>query len=103
MSVICGVMALRDEGFLPDEIAVSVGSDGSIQRTTDPERGIMFICPASIPDVSIQHEILRCVRSALDALLEGTLPPLGVQQAKALHRYVFKRGVVRRILQDKPR
>jgi len=40
---------------------------------------------------------------ALDALEEGTLPALGVQQAKALHRYIFRRGVVRRVLQDKPR
>jgi hypothetical protein len=103
MSIICGVMALRDEGFLSREIAVSVGSDGSTQRTTDPERRIVFISPASIPDLPIQHEILRCVKSALDALEEGTLPALGVQQAKALHRYIFRRGVVRRVLQDKPR
>jgi hypothetical protein len=103
MSIICGVMALRDEGFLPEEIAVSGGSDGSTQRITDPERRILFICPASIPDVSIQHEILRCVKFAIGALGDGTLPALGVQQAKALHRYVFKRGVVRRVLQNKPR
>jgi hypothetical protein len=103
MSIICGVMALRDEGFLSREIAVSVGSDGSTQRTTDPERRIVFISPASIPDLPIQHEILRCVKSALDALEEGTLPTLGVQQAKAMHRYIFRRGVVRRVLQDKPR
>jgi hypothetical protein len=103
MSIMCGVMALRDEGFLPQEIAVTVGADGSAQWTTDPDRRIVFICPASIPDLSIQHEILRCVKSALDALQEGTLPTLGVQQAKALHRYVFKRGAVRRVLQDKPR
>jgi len=63
MSIICGVMALRDEGFLSREIAVSVGSDGSTQRTTDPERRIVFISPASIPDLPIQHEILRCVKS----------------------------------------
>jgi hypothetical protein len=71
MSIMCGVMALRDEGFLPQEIAVTVGSDGSTQRTTDPERRIVFICPASIPDLPIQHEILRCVKSALDALQGG--------------------------------
>jgi hypothetical protein len=103
MSIMCGVMALRDEGFLSREIAVSVGSDGSVQWTTDPERGIAFISPASIPDLPIQHEILRCVKSAIDALQEGTLPTLGVQQAKALHRYVFRRGVIRRVLQEKPR
>jgi hypothetical protein len=103
MSIMCGVIAFRDEGFLPEEIAVSVGSDGSVQWTNDPERKIVFISPASIPDLAIQHEILRCIRSAIDALQQGTLPPLGVQQAKALHRYVFKRGVVRRMLQDSPR
>lgn len=103
MSIICGVMALRDEGFLPQEIAVSVGSDGSAQWTTDPERRVVFICPASIPDLPIQHEILRCLKSTIDALEEGTLPTLGVQQAKALHRYVFKRGAVRRVLQNKSR
>src|SRR5205807_1817727 len=42
MSIICGVMALRDEGFLAREIAVTVGSDGSTQRSTDPERPIVF-------------------------------------------------------------
>lgn len=103
MSIVCGVMALRDEGFLEEEIAVSVGSDGSTQRSTDPDRKILFICPAEIPDVPIQNEILRCLRSAIDALQKGTLPALGVQQAKALHRYIFKRGVIRRVLQDKPR
>lgn len=103
MSIMCSVMALRDEGFLSQEIAVSVGSDGSVQWTTDPECGIVFISPASIPDLPIQHEILRCVKSAVDTLEEGILPALGVQQAKALHRYVFRRGVVRRVLQDKPR
>ena len=103
MSIMCGVMALRDEGFLPEEIAVSVGSDGSTQRTTDPARPIVFLCPASIPDVPIQNEIIRCVKCAVDALEKGSLPPLGVQQAKALHRYVFKRGIVRRVVQDNPR
>jgi hypothetical protein len=104
MSIICGVMALRDEGFLSQEIAVSVGSDGSLQWTTDPERKLAFICPASIPDIPIQHEILRCVKAALDALENETpLPTLGVQQAKALHRYVFKRGVIRWITQNRPR
>ncbi len=103
MSIMCGVMAFRDEGFLPEELSVSVGADGSIQWTTDPDRKVAFICPASIPDLSIQHEILRCVKLAIGALFEGSLPVLGVQQAKALHRYVFKRGVVRRTLQDKPR
>jgi hypothetical protein len=103
MSIICGVMAMRDEGFLPQEIAVSVGSDGSVQWSKDPERGILFFCPASIPDTPIQNEILRGVKSALDAFQNGTLPILGVQQAKALHRYVFKRGVVRRVLQEHPR
>lgn len=103
MSIICGVSALRDEGFLPQEIAVSVGSDGSVQRSTDPDRKVLFVCPASIPDVLIQNEILRCVKSAIGGLLDGTLPPLGVQQAKALHRYIFKRGVIRRVLQAKPR
>jgi hypothetical protein len=103
MSIMCGVMALRDEGFLPQEIAVSVGADGSVQWSTDPGRKILFICPASIPDALIQDEILRCLKSAIEALGQGTLPTLGVQQAKALHRYIFKRGVVRRILLDRPR
>jgi hypothetical protein len=96
-------MAMRDEGFLPQEIAVSVGSVGSVQWSKDPERGILSFCPASIPDTPIQNEILRCVKSALDAFQNGTLPILGVQQAKALHRYVFKRGVVRRVLQEHTR
>jgi hypothetical protein len=43
MSIICGVMAMRDEGFLTQEIAVSVGSDGSAQWTKDPERKILFV------------------------------------------------------------
>jgi len=103
MSIMCGVMALRDEGFLPREIAVSVGSDGSVQWSTDPDRKVLFMCPASIPDVPIQDEIMRCVKSAIGALQEGILPSLGVQQAKALHRYIFKRGVVRRVLQNRPR
>jgi len=103
MSIICGVMAFRDEGFLPEEIAVSVGSDGSVQWTKDPERKIVFVSPASIPDIPIQHEVLRCIRLGIEALQQGTLPLLGVQQAKALHRYVFKRGVARKILQDRPR
>lgn len=103
MSIICGVSALRDEGFLPHEIAVSVGADGSVQRSTDPDRKILFVCPASIPDVPIQNEIMRCVKFAIGALLDGTLPPLSVQQAKALHRYIFKRGVIRSVLQTKPR
>jgi hypothetical protein len=103
MAIICGVMTLRDEGFLPHEIALTVGSDGSAQWSTDSERRIVFFCPAPIPDKPIQHEILRCVRIALEALSSGTLSPLGLQQAKALHRYVFKRGAVRCVLQEKPR
>ena len=104
MNILCSVMALRDEGFLPHEIAVSVGSDGSLQWTTDEgARRVVFHCPAPIPDVPIQREILRCVGIAIDALFQDELSLLGVQQAKALHRYVFKRAVVRLVLQQKPR
>jgi hypothetical protein len=103
MAVVCGVMALRDEGFLPEEIAVSVGGDGSLQWTKDPERGIVFLCPAPIPEEAIQKEILRCVHDALAKLSDGSLPVVAVQQAKAMHRYIFKRGAVRHMMQRKPR
>lgn len=101
MAIVVGVMALRDEGFLPQEIAVNVGSDGSMQRTVTQENQILFWSPAPIPDSAIQDEILRCVGVALTGLQEGTLPALGVQQAKAMHKYIFKRGAVRQMLQDK--
>ena len=103
MVIICGVMALRDEGFLPDEISVSVGGDGSLQWTTAPDRNIIFFSPAPVPDKSMQREILRCVRISLKMLVDGELPPLAVQQAKALHRYIFKRGAVRSVRQEKSR
>ena len=49
MSVVCAVMALRDEGFLSQEIAVMVGSDGSAKWTTDPERRIVSHMPSLDP------------------------------------------------------
>jgi hypothetical protein len=98
MAIVCGVMALRDEGYLPNEISISVGSDGSLQWTKGDRPGVLFVCPATIPDEPIQHEILRCVRTALDGIDKGSVPAVSVQQAKALHRYVFKRAAVRQVL-----
>lgn len=95
MLIICGVMALRDEGYQVDEIKISIGSDGSLQWTEGTPVNVMFHNPAMIPDKAIQNELLRCVKQSAEEFQNGECPVAAVQQAKALHQYVFKRAAIR--------
>jgi hypothetical protein len=100
MSVFVNCIILRDEGFLPKEIHVNVGSDGSMQRGTSEIGSILLHCPAVIPDEVVQKEIIRCLETAVNNYEHGTLNPIAVLQAKAKNLYVFKRAFVRKTLRD---
>jgi len=96
-AVVVGYIALREEGFLQSEITVSVGSDGSLQegqRSGGKGRALLF-SPAAIANPFIRHEIIRCAQLAIDSYESDTLEPLGLAQAKAMHRSVYKRAAAR--------
>lgn len=97
MSVFIGWLILRDEGFLPEEIKVSVGSDGSLQWTTNAER-ILLHSPAVIPDQEIQKEIISALRTAFHLYEGNAADPVAILQAKARNNYVLKRAIVRHTL-----
>ena len=79
MAVVANLVVLRDHGFFPEEIKISVGSDGSLQIAKGPLGTYLFYVPASIPDKPVQLEILRCVRECCAQLDEGTLDPFSLQ------------------------
>jgi hypothetical protein len=101
MLVMCGIMALRDEGFFPADISLTVGSDGAMQWTKGDRGNIVFYNPAQITDRNVQQEIIRCLKVAIADLEQGNCPRAAIQQAKAMHKYIFKRGAIRAALRNR--
>jgi hypothetical protein len=93
-------LILRDEGFLPDEIRINVGSDGSMQTTVGSHKGILLHNPAHIPDPDIQKEIIALLGSALTMHENNLLDPIAVLQAKAKNHYFAERAIVRHSLKE---
>jgi hypothetical protein len=98
MSVFTNWLILRDEGFLPKEITLSVGSDGSLQHGANEAGGILLHCPATIPEDVVQKEIIRCLAAAIHLYEDNKIDPIAVLQAKAKNNYVLKRAFVRHTL-----
>jgi hypothetical protein len=96
-AVAVGYIALREEGFLPGEITVSVGSDGSLQHAKHAtgKGAALVISPATIPNEVIQREIIRCAGVACNGYEAGSLDLIALAQAKAMHRSVLKRAAAR--------
>lgn len=100
MSVFTNCIVLRDEGFLTDEIKVTVGSDGSIQWTVSPRKNFLLHSPATIPDAQVQLEIIRCLKAALGLYETNASDSIAVLQAKAKNNYFLKRAIVRHTLRS---
>ncbi|MBI5055324.1 MAG: hypothetical protein HZB61_01720 [Nitrospirae bacterium] len=98
MSVFVNWLILRDEGFLPNEIKISVGGDGSLQIGLSDIGRIMLHCPAAIPEKIVQTEIIRCLSIAINHSETNTIDPIAVLQAKANNNYILKRAFVRSLL-----
>ena len=98
MSVFTNWLILRDEGFLPKEIKLSVGSDGSLQHGTSQQGTILLHCPATIPEDIVQKEIIRCLIDAVHLYEDNAIDPMAILQAKAKNNYVLKRAFVRHTL-----
>jgi hypothetical protein len=96
MAVMTNIVVLRDHGFLPREISVNVGSDGSMQVTNSDLGRYLLYQPASIPDKEVQHEVLRCLGECCKQLDDGTIDAFSLQQAKAMNQYILKRAFLRR-------
>ncbi len=96
-AIVVGYIALREEGFLTHEIAISVGRDGSLQigERADGKGKVVLVSPASIQNPSIQEEIIRCVGVGCADYESGTSNQLALAQAKAMHRSVMKRAAAR--------
>lgn len=101
MSVFTNWVILRDEGFLPRDIKLSVGSDGSLQHGANANGGILLHCPALIPDEATQKEIIRCLAAAIKLYESNASDSIAVLQAKAKNNYILKRAFVRKSLRDK--
>jgi hypothetical protein len=93
-------LILRDEGFLPAEIKINVGSDGSMQTTVGSHKGILMHNPANIPDADIRKEIISLLGAALTMHDNNLLDPIAVLQAKAKNHYFVERALVRHSLKS---
>jgi hypothetical protein len=96
-SILTNCLVLREEGFLPREIKVNVGADGSMQHASSPQRSLIMHCPASIPDKEVQVEIMRCLGEALERLESYDAGGIALMQAKAKNNYVLKRSIIRHV------
>jgi len=99
-AVLTNCIALRDEGFLPQEIKINVGKDGSMQSASNGKTNVLLHSPAILPSKLIQEEILRCLVEVLERNEVNALDPIAVMQAKATHSYIVVRALVRRALKD---
>lgn len=101
MTIFSHYVTLREEGFLKEEIGITVGKDGSLQIGSDIDGTFMFHSPAIIPHQSVIDEIIRCVRKAQDLYENNQSDPIAVLQAKAKNRYIFNRAILRRTFRQK--
>lgn len=99
-AVLTNCVALRDEGFLPKDIRINVGKDGSLQIASNGKTTVLLHSPAILPNKIIQKEILRCLRQVLERHEANDLDPIAVMQAKATHSYIIVRALIRRALRD---
>jgi hypothetical protein len=97
-AVFAHCLVLRDEGFLPKEITVNVGKDGSLQIGRNERGTILLYCPAIIPEAIVQEEIIRCLKSAMSRYEDNSIDSIAVLQVKAKNRYFLNRAMVRRSL-----
>lgn len=100
MSVFTNCLILRDEGFLPEEISVNVGSDGSMQLGKSNKGTILLHSPAAISEKEVQKETLRCLKEALHNYENNAVDEITILQAKAKNNYILKRAVVRHRLKN---
>lgn len=99
MTIFTNWVILRDEGFLPSEIKINVGQDGSMQWTTATDRPKLVLrSPAIIDEPKVQKEIIRCLGEFLSAHEDSALDELAILQAKAKNNYILKRAIVRHIV-----
>jgi hypothetical protein len=100
MSIFTNWLILREEGFLPKEIKLSVGADGSLQWTSSDRTSLVLRSPATIPEDEVQKEIIRCLIAAVHSYEDNSVNPLSVLQAKAKNNHVLKRAIVRHTLRN---
>lgn len=93
--VFIGCLVLREEGFLPKELTVNVGADGSMQRGANDARSMLLVSPAVIPEIAVQQKIIECLGQALEAYEKNSIVPIALAQAKAKNGYFLKRSIVR--------
>lgn len=101
MTVFTNWLILRDEGFFPEEIKLSVGSDGSLQHGESDLGSMLLLSPAMIPEQVVQKEVIRCLTAAIHANEDNSIDPIAVLQAKAKNNYVLKRAFVRHTLRNR--
>ncbi len=100
MTVFTNWLILREEGFLPKEIKLSVGGDGSLQWTSREERNVVLHSPATIPEDEIQKQIIECLISAVHLYEDNLADPVAILQAKAKNNYILKRAIVHHTIKN---
>jgi len=99
-NVFANILVLRDEGFLAEEISVNVGRDGSLQIASSPLGKPLLYVPAIIPHEAVQKEIIKCLGHAVELYELNKLDNIALMQAKAKHRYILNRAIVRKSLRE---
>lgn len=91
-AIAVNLVVLRDYGFTPEEITITVGKDGSLQQTNSPLGNVVMYLPGHLPEKSFQDEVLRGVREFCSQLDAGTYNKYALQKAKAGNGYIVKRA-----------
>lgn len=94
-SIITNYIALRDEGYLEEEIHINVGHDGSMQIGQNEDGRILLFSPAMIPDDDIIEEVIYYAEILKTKYENNELNPIALLQSKARNRHLFKRAFIR--------
>lgn len=84
--VLINYIILRDLGVKPNEINISVGSDGAMITA----RKHLLLNPAKINDDKLQKFIIKCIEIGREKFEKNDIDPLALKQAKVLNRYSEK-------------
>jgi len=89
--ILMNYIILRELGGGKDRINIVVGSDGSRQSIG----GILLLCPAVIPDQTIQRVIIDKFITGKNLYESGTIDEIALMQAKVMNRYNEKKAMIR--------
>jgi hypothetical protein len=88
--ILINYIILRELGVKQEKIKIVVGSNGSSQSVGS----LLLLCPAVIPDETIQKVIIDNFIRAMNLYESGTIDEIALMQAKVMNRYNEKKAII---------